>query len=310
MCESLAGVIKEFGRLYLGIDNCEPIGDVEKIEADLVAEQIKIRNNLTCEDNFNLEYNTESDDGPYINRKHFRNMLRSNKSITAHRGFVLSENEIDYKLYPPFKEFLRYFPGVHRIKDINMHLTGPKFDHMEEAWIFDDLYGLILDPLSSTADEWVQFFGEYGGMLLINLNPNSEHYGRIASIAIGYERNVMVTKYQFDDWLEIMVSNADRFISLWDTDEYNNFSIVSLLTFDRRIFDCDEYFKSRAKNIIARLDMIPLCLTEIIAAYITYSDLEKYDAKWFNKLDHDILLQYGMIDDLVRNMILKSKYGR
>lgn len=317
MCEYLTNVIKEFGRLYLGINNCEPTGDLKKIEEILISEQIRIRTKLIKtlsepEEYLRYEYD---DDGPYINHEHFRKLRQHGeaKFVDVHRGYVLSEEVITHELYPPFKEFLRYFPGKIQIKGRLMRLTGPIFTHDEQAYILCDVTNRFY-PFSTTADEWIQFFAdEYGAdfgdaRLFINCNPKSDYYGRIGAVTIADEISIRITEYQFGDWLGIMVAHADTFLArradapvyideCWE-------SIVDIIN-RQELFNCDEYFQSKSKVIITAANIIPACLVDIVIGYITYADSPQYNQSViFDDLDDATLLRYGLTQELINDLRL------
>lgn len=242
----------------------EPITDIQTIEVGLAKSYVEMRRyweNMSGVPNW---------EGQYVNKSDFIESCVYNtpEDDSYFRGYVLSETPVKHVLYPPFAKFLQYFPNDTIAADLELKFCYPSFTRSNTLLDCD----YTLNPFLTRCDEWAHFCTDtqcgVDADAFINLNPNSQFYGMIAAVFSTDTYQSVLTGYQFEDWLEIMITERAKLII--DGAFFGNLLEFSVST--------NTYFNTRAgkiTNILVTYVMLR-DLAAIIAGYVTYSAIPRY----------------------------------
>jgi hypothetical protein len=312
---SIRDVFRTFASLYLA----QPPRNEPDMQADVtdICDLKEYYKNHRSHKDGNCEFAEYLPNGFFINHRDFHS--RYITMLYCHRGFMIAEEPIAHEIPIALKEFRRYFSS----DGTKFRMDGFRFP--KRLTVMYDSFALIsepvIDPLSYTCDEWIAIFfddnsDDRNGTIFINANPASEYFGRLAIDSSSDDEKIMVTQFQFDDFIEILIAHADILTgrNMGDDGRCNlcvadGNARISIIDFfngfnsdDARNFNCARHFETRAAEVMVVLsDIILPDLAEIVANYIKYQDIPKYIPEDWDSSE-DRMRRAGATDEIIEAM--------
>lgn len=303
---SFRDVLRTFADLYLETSVDESTD--ENNDAEVLAEMYAFHRTHLTDNKEVMAYHSE---GLFINQDDFRKRIDSLWDI--HRGYMISEEPVAHILPEVFQEFRKYFPKGAQLRGTNMEFI-PTLGIMQEE--LANPPEPVVDPLSTTCDEWICFFRDGhsvdngNGAIYINANPKSEYYGRLAIMSSCDDMVIMITQFQFDDFIEILIANSEMLHTMRDGD-YKRSIVDFFNTFqvqDSENFNCKAHFENRANAVKQILnESIPPGVSSIIADYITYVNIPEYQPIYWGD-DKEYMLRAGATEEMWAKQELSNIY--